>query len=209
MLRIIVLNYKRPENVKAICDTFHRSLPITVINNNPQQPFEYRSRNVTIINNPKNCYCIERWLRCYDYPEAYKLILDDDLLPSPLLVQKLRQRDAPIVGIYGKSGVQNAKKYQELKDHWCKNSRVDFLVGSVLMVKQEALDAIKTDLMKFKHLTRGDDIVVSYLIKKQFNLSTLDTVVGKVLNLPEGEVGLNRHPDHFKLRWEVLQQCLS
>jgi hypothetical protein len=184
-------------------------LPITVINNNPQQPFEYRSRNVTIINNPKNCYCIERWLRCYDYPEAYKLVLDDDLIPSPLLVQKLRQRDVPIVGIYGKSGVQNAKKYQELKDHWCKNSRVDFLVGSVLMVKQEALDAIKTDLMKFKHLTRGDDIVVSYLIKKQFNLNTLDTVVGKVLNLPEGEVGLNRHPDHFKLRWEVLQQCLS
>ena len=209
MLRIIVLNYKRPENVKAICDTFHRSVPITVINNNPNQPFYYRSRKVEVINNNENKYCIERWLRCYDYPEPYKLILDDDLMPSPLLIQKLKRKDLPIVGIYGKSGVKQAKKYRDLKDHWSKHSHVDFLVGSVIMVKQEALEAIKDELLTYKHLTRGDDIVVSYLIKKQYKLDSLDTVVGKVLNLPEGEVGLNRDPEHYKLRWEVLQQCLS
>lgn len=209
MLRIIVLNYKRPDNVRAICDAFHRSIPITVINNNPHESFEYRSRNVEVINNDSNRYCIERWLQCYNYPESYKLILDDDLLPSPLLVRKLMQRDQPLIGIYGKSGVEKAKKYKDLRDHWCKNSRVDFLVGSVIMVKQEALDSIKEDLLTFDGLIRGDDIVVSYLIKKQYKLKNLDTVVGKVLNLPEGNVGLNRHPDHFKLRWEVLQQCLN
>lgn len=209
MLRIIVLNYKRPENVRAICDAFHRSLPITVINNNPQQPFDYRSRKVEVINNEENKYCIERWLRCYDYPEPYKLILDDDLVPSPLLIQKLRKRNQPLIGIYGKSGVEKATKYQDLIDHWCKNARVDFLVGSVMMVKQEALDSIKEKLMTFEGLKRGDDIVVSYLIKKYFKLKNLDTVIGKVLNLPEGDVGLNRHPEHFKLRWEVLQKCLN
>ena len=209
MLRIIILNYKRPENVKAICDTFHRTVPITIINNNPNKPFEYHSRNVEVINNNKNKMCIERWLRCYDYPEKFKLVLDDDLLPSPLLIQKLRSRDVPLIGIYGKSGVEKATKYQELKDHWCKNSRVDFLVGSIMLVKQEALDAIKEDLFRYKDINRGDDIIVSYLIKKHYNLSTLDTVVGKVLSLPEGEVGLNRDPDHFRMRWEVLQQCLS
>jgi hypothetical protein len=209
MLRIVVLNYKRPDNVRAICDAFHRSIPITVINNNPHQLFDYRSRNVEVINNDSNKYCIERWLQCYNYPEPYKLILDDDLLPSPLLVRKLIQRKQPITGIYGKSGVEKAKKYKDLRDHWCKNSRVDFLVGSVVMIKQEALDTIKNDLLKYKDLTRGDDIVVSYLIKKYYKLKTLDTIVGKVLNLPEGDVGLNRHPDHYKLRWEVLQQCLN
>lgn len=209
MLRIIILNYKRPDNVKAICDAFHRSVPITIINNNPHQSFDYRSRKVEVINNKENKYCIERWLRCYEYPEPYKLILDDDLLPSPLLIQKLKRRDLPIVGVYGKSGVERAKKYKDLKDHWSKNSRVDFLVGSIIMVKQEALDAIKDELLTYKHLKRGDDIVVSYLIKKHYNLSNLETVVGKVLNLPEGEVGLNRDPEHYKLRWEVLQQCLS
>ena len=209
MLRIIVLNYKRPDNVRAICDAFHRSIPITVINNNPYEPFEYRSRKVEVINNDSNKYCIERWLQCYNYPETYKLVLDDDLLPSPLLVRKLIQRDQPLVGVYGKSGVEKAKKYKDLRDHWCKNSRVDFLVGSVMMVKQEALDAVKDELLPYRDLKRGDDIVVSYLIKKQYKLKNLDTVVGKVLNLPEGNVGLNRHPDHYKLRWEVLQQCLN
>jgi len=209
MLRIIVLNYKRPDNVRAICDAFHRSIPITVINNNPNEPFEYRSRKVEVINNDSNKYCIERWLQCYNYPETYKLVLDDDLLPSPLLVRKLIQRDQPLVGVYGKSGVEKAKKYKDLRDHWCKNSRVDFLVGSVMMVKQEALDAVKDELLPYRDLKRGDDIVVSYLIKKQYKLKNLDTVVGKVLNLPEGNVGLNRHPDHYKLRWEVLQQCLN
>lgn len=209
MLRIIVLNYKRPDNVRAICDTFHRSVPITVVNNNPSLTFDYRSRNVEIVNNDTNKYCIDRWIKCYNYPEPYKLILDDDLLPSPLLVRKLVQRDQPIIGIYGKSGVEKAKKYKDLRDHWCKNSRVDFLVGSVVMVKQEALDAVKDDLLNYTSLIRGDDILVSYLIKKHYNLKTLDTVVGKVLNLPEGDVGLNRDPEHFKIRWEVLQQCLS
>jgi len=209
MLRIIVLNYKRPDNVRAICDAFHRTVPITVINNNPYETFEYRSRKVTVINNDSNKYCIERWLQCYNYTEPFKLILDDDLVPSPLLIQKLKRRNQPLIGIYGKSGVDKAKKYNDLRDHWCNNSRVDFLVGSVLMVKQEALDAIKEDLLTFKGLKRGDDIVVSYLVKKYYKLENLDTVVGKVLNLPEGNVGLNRHPDHFKLRWEVLQQCLN
>jgi hypothetical protein len=209
MLRIIILNYKRPDNVKAICDAFHRSIPITVINNNPHELFDYRSRKVEVINNDSNKYCIERWLQCYNYPEPYKLILDDDLVPSPLLVRKLVQRNQPLVGIYGKSGVEKAKKYRNLRDHWCKHARVDFLVGSVMLVKQEALDAIKDDLLTYKNLTRGDDIVVSYLIKKYYKLKNLDTVVGSILSLPEGDVGLNRDPEHYKLRWEVLQQCLN
>ena len=63
--------------------------------------------------------------------------------------------------------------------------------------------------MKFQNLERGDDIVVSYLIKKVYNYKFLKTITGKVLNLPEGDVGLNKHPSHFKKRWEVFQQCLN
>ena len=46
-------------------------------------------------------------------------------------------------------------------------------------------------------------------IKKAYNLKHLPTISGKVLNLGEGDVGLNKHPDHFSMRWEVLQECLS
>ena len=52
MLRIILLNYKRPNNVKAICDALHKNFKITVINNNPTQPFSHAK--VDVINNTKN-----------------------------------------------------------------------------------------------------------------------------------------------------------
>ena len=48
--------------------------------------------------------------------------------------------------------------------------------------------------MKISRLERGDDIVVSYLIKKVYNYKFLKTITGQVLNLPEGDVGLNKHP---------------
>ena len=209
MLRIIVLNYKRPDNVKAICQAFHKYFPITVINNNPQTAFTFKSKNVITINNNKNKMCIERWIRCYEYDEPYKLILDDDLLPSPLLLKKMLSLDQTIVGIYGKSNVRKASRYEMLTDNWCINAKVDFLVGSAVMVKQEALNYIKNDLMNYANLQRGDDIVVSYLIKKVYNFKFLKTISGQVLNLPEGDVGLNKHPSHFKKRWEVLKQCLN
>ena len=142
------------------------------------------------------------------YNEPFKLILDDDLLP-PALGEKMLSLDQTIVGIYGKANVPKASRYEMLTDHWCVNAKVDFLVGSIVMVKQEALNYIKDDLMKFQNIQRGDDIVVSYLIKKIYNYKFLKTITGQVLNLPEGDVGLNKHPSHFKKRWEVLQQCLN
>ena len=207
MLRIILLNYKRPNNVKAICDALHKNFKITVINNNPTQPFSHLK--VDVINNTKNKYCIERWVRCFEYPEEYKLILDDDLLPHPLLIKKMYDMQEDIVGIYGKQGLSKAKHYKQLRDSWCTAAQVDFLVGSVIMVKQSCLDSVKSDILANTHLTRGDDILVSYLIKKLNKQTHLPTVSGNVLNLGEGDVGLNKAPDHFIKRWEVLQECLN
>ena len=45
--------------------------------------------------------------------------------------------DQTIVGIYGKANVPKASRYEMLTDHWCVNKKVDFLVGSIVMVKQE------------------------------------------------------------------------
>ena len=113
MLRIILLNYKRPNNVKAICDALHKNFKITVINNNPTQPFSHPK--VDVINNTKNKYCIERWVRCFEYPEEYKLILDDDLLPHPLLIKKMYDMQEDIVGIYGKQGYLKQNTINNLK----------------------------------------------------------------------------------------------
>ena len=205
-VRLIVLNYKRPDNVYKIINTYTKLLPISVVNNNPEEPFPYLGNGIDVINNEKNWMCMERWVRCYDYDEPYKFIIDDDLLPHPSLLKKMYSKRSPIVGVYGKSGVATANSYEELKDHWNKDSKVDFLVGAVNLVKQSALDLIKKDIEKIGYPKRGDDIIVSYLLKKYLNLKYLDTVGGKVLNLPEDDVGLNTDTEHYNMRWQVVEQ---
>tara|TARA_B100000780_G_scaffold209385_1_gene149453 strand:- start:61 stop:705 length:645 start_codon:yes stop_codon:yes gene_type:complete len=205
-IRLIVLNYKRPRNISTIISTYKKLLPITVVNNNPDNPFPYIGNGVDVINNEKNWLCMERWVRCFDYDEPYKLIIDDDLLPHPSLVKKMYDKQLPIVGLYGKSGVSTASSYEDLEDHWSENAKVDFLVGAVNLVKQSALDLIKKDIEKIGYPKRGDDIIVSYLLKKYLNLKYLDTVAGKVLNLPEDDVGLNRDIEHYNMRWDVIER---
>ena len=68
-----------------------------------------------------------------------------------------------------------------------------------------ALDNIKDDLVKIGYPERGDDIIVSYLLRNKCNINKLSTVSGKILNLPEGSVGLNKDSTHFVKRWNVLQ----
>ena len=205
-VRLIVLNYKRPDNVYKIINTYTKLLPISVVNNNPEEPFPYLGNGIDVINNEKNWMCMERWVRCYDYDEPYKFIIDDDLLPHPSLLKKMYSKRSPIVGVYGKSGVATANSYEELKDHWNKDSKVDFLVGAVNLVKQSALDLIQKDIEKIGYPKRGDDIIVSYLLKKYLNLKYLDTVGGKVLNLPEDDVGLNTDTEHYNMRWNVIER---
>ena len=205
MLRVVVLNYKRPGNVNKILLAYKDKFPITVINNNPSEPFPVVGGDVDVINNDTNYKCMERWLRCYEYPEPYKLVLDDDLLPSIDTIKRMYKKNEPMVGVYGKSNVDNATSYSDLTDHWCVDADVDFLVGSVVLIKQSALDSIKDDLVKIGYPERGDDIIVSYLVRNKGNINKLSTVSGKILNLPEGSVGLNKDSTHFVKRWNVLQ----
>ena len=90
MLRLVILNYQRPENVKKIVFSLWKLFPrITVINNNPNYSLPYWGGDIDVINNNQNYFCMERWIRCFEYPEEYKLIIDDDILPSPKLVKNM------------------------------------------------------------------------------------------------------------------------
>ena len=214
-VRLIILNYKRPNNVLKIIKAFEGFYPITIINNNPKQHIQLPGidiksgknyKTIDIINNANNLKCMERWVRCFQYPEKFKLILDDDILPHKNLIDKMLKLDEPIVGIYGKSGVTKANSYQDLKDHWCVDHYVDFLVGAAILVKQNILNLINNKIINAGYPDRGDDIMISYWIKQTLNLNKLKTVSGKVLNLPEGDVGLNKNPEHFLMRWNVVEK---
>ncbi len=205
MLRLIILNYKRPDNVKKIVFSLKKIFPkITIINNNPEYFLPYYGNGVDVINNQRNFFCMERWIRCFEYSEEFKLIIDDDILPSPQLIKNMVKSNLPITGIYGKRGVSFANSYDELKDVWSVGN-VDFLVGSIILVKQSVLNEIQTDLEKLGYPERGDDIIVSYLIKRTFQTS-LKLTQGQFMFLPEGDVGLNKSKEHFTKRWNVIKK---
>ena len=205
MLRLVILNYKRPDNVKKIVFSLKKIFPkITIINNNPEYSLPYYGNGVDVINNQRNFFCMERWIRCFEYPEEFKLIIDDDILPSPQLIKNMLKSNLPITGIYGKRGVSFATSYNELEDAWSVGN-VDFLVGSIILVKQSVLNEIQTDLEKLGYPERGDDIIVSYLIKRTFQTS-LKLTQGQFMFLPEGDVGLNKSKEHFTKRWNVIKK---
>jgi hypothetical protein len=206
-IRIIVLNYKRPYNIRKIIEAYYGLFPITVINNNPEKAFK-TDYSIDVINNTENKKCMERWIRCREFPEPFKFILDDDLIVHPKDILRMRRARQHMIGIYGKSGVNKANSYEELNDHWCEDYECDFLVGAGILIKQESLNTIFSELLSFGYPDRGDDIIVSYLMKKHVG-SWMRTIKAKVINLPEGDVGLNKDPSHFIKRWEVLQQCLN
>ena len=205
-LRLIVLNYERPANVDKIISVYKELCPITVVNNNPNEGFPYLGQPIEVINNEKNWLCMERWHRCFEYDEEFKLVIDDDLLPHPSLIKSMISKDLIVTGVYGKSGVSKSSNYNELNDHWCVDSKVDFLVGSVILVKQDYLNGVQKDIEKIGFPERGDDIIVSYLLRQKYNLPFLRTVAGKVLNLPSNGVGLNKNPEHYDMRWNIVEK---
>jgi hypothetical protein len=202
-VRIIILCYKRWNNVNLMVKALHRYYPITVINNLPGHT--YSNQNAEVINNDVNKYCMERWLRCYEYNEPFKIVLDDDILVNPRTIEKLVNNCVHISGIFGYSSVNRSKNYFELERVFNERSAVDFLVGSVMCVRQSSLNLIKDDLLEYGLPLRGDDIIVSYLMKQKFKLEYLSTIGGAYINLPELEVGLNTQTDHYKLRWQVIE----
>ena len=204
-IRVIVLNYKRPANVHKIINAYKGIFPVSIVNNNPEEPFPYLGHPIDVINNDKNYFCMERWVRCFDYDEPFKFVVDDDLLVSPRSILNMRKKRQHAIGIYGKTGVSTANSYLELKDHWCEHSDVDFLVGSGILINQQKLNEIKKHIFQIGYPIRGDDIIISYLLKKYCG-SRLRTAPAHVLDLGEEDVGLNTNPEHFSLRWKVVEK---
>ena len=202
-IRIIILCFKRWGNVNAIVKALHKYFPITVINN--LEGHTYTNPDAEVINNDLNKFCMERWLKCYSYPEPFKLILDDDTLISPNTIKNWYKEGHHLTGIFGYKGVNACKNYHELERCFNKRTEVDFLVGCALMIRQESLNKIKKYLIKSDYPKRGDDILVSYLIKKHCN-TKLYTQPGEYLSLPEHNVGLNLAKEHFSLRWQVVEK---
>lgn len=201
--RVILLNYKRKDNVDNIVKVLSPFIKITVINNNPS--YKYYSDKACVENFDTNHKCLIRWKSCFNYDEPFKIILDDDFLISPESIKSLIDKNKPISGIMGYNNVNNASSYSELRRVYNEDSVVDFLVGSVICVKQDSLEEIEKEIFSLEYLERGDDILISYLLKNKLNI-TLNTYKQKIIELPQRNTGLNKEKHHFIQRWKLIDK---
>jgi len=204
MITIVLLTYKRPDNVRQIIKAlkpYHRFL---VINNNPKVKY------TGIINNDENKFCIERWHKIYKYVTTkYVCILDDDILPSTNYISKMVEmsdkHSRSLIGVYGKNGLNSATCYEDLEDSWCEDKEVDLVVGACIVTQTKNIYDIYTKYIEpWGYRDRGDDLLVSQALTHKYGCKH-HTVNGDVLMLPEGNEGLNKNPLHYSKRWEVIK----
>ena len=205
--QLIILNYKRLDNVLRIVYAFQRFMPIVVVNNGNKTKMDISK--VLFHNNEENKWCIDRWYWANKSKFKYSIILDDDILPTKHCLLTLRKTiekyPTSLVSIYGKNNLKDAKSYKELKDVWCVDRDVDIAVGSCVAVDNDSLRAVFDDYIKpWGTIKRGDDILVS-LSMSHFYKNKHKTISTEVTLLPEKDVGLNTHTNHEELRWKVVE----
>ena len=205
--QLIILNYKRMDNVLKIAYKFQGFIPILIVSNNPKITIEIPK--ILIHNNNKNNWCIERWYWAQKSKFKYSIILDDDILPTKHCLFKLRKMiekyPTSIISIYGKNNLNNSKKYKDLTDVWCVDRNTDLAIGSCLIVDNNNLRKIFNDYIKpWGYIKRGDDLLIS-LSFSHFFKSIHKTINTEVTLLDEMNVGLNKSSEHYKLRWKVVE----
>jgi len=208
---LVILNYKRYDNVVYQVNKFKGKLPIAVINNNPDIKL-FQIEGAGVFNNSKNLWCIERWRYASTLSIPYVIFLDDDIDPSFHCIMRLRteieKTPDRLVSIYGRSGISECTRYEDLKSYWCVDAEVELAVGACLAVSVPHLKNIWDTYLKGWSFDRGDDIQVS-LSMFDYYKKPHRTVKTEVRLLEEGDVGLNKDPAHFTKRWEVIRNFRS
>jgi len=209
---LIILNYKRLSNVNKLVEKFNKKLPILVINNNSDVKLSNFS-GAKVINNNENRWCIERWRVAKDLNFKYAILLDDDIDPSFHCIITLRTQieKTPdrLISIYGRSGINKVSRYEDLSSEWCIDTESDIAVGACISVSIPHLKTIWKDYIEpWGTKDRGDDIQVS-LSMSDYYKTRPKIIKTEVSLLEEGNVGLNKHPDHFSKRWDTIRNFRS
>jgi len=205
-IAIVLLNYKRHENIARQLVTYKDHYPIYLINNNVDIKLSSKE-NILVYNNSENLFCMTRWKIASNLDHDWVVVLDDDILLSveeiENLVQNASKHPLSLTGIYGKILPATHSGYEDLFDVWSVSREVDIVCGAAVAVRPATLRLIKSYLDNINYPIRGDDIFVSLAITDKLGVKHYITDAKPEL-LPEGTVALSRHPDHKALRYKML-----
>ena len=208
-LSIIVLNYKRPHNLRKLVPILHE--------------YEY-VQEIVIVNGIKN--------NIVDFPSLYKvkqyehdntiggairfyaptefdhiLLLDDDHVPSERYVcTALTALEKDPNGLFGNTHRRCTQRYDMC---WYPFFGANMVLTQCMFVHRNVLDLILINFNRYIPLmiqTRGngEDIVFNYLYRSLFTRNPIRIYpLGHVKTLDEDSSSYRGNTNHFKIRHEI------
>ncbi|XOV93981.1 MAG: hypothetical protein ACFHWX_04585 [Bacteroidota bacterium] len=230
LVTVLLLNYKRPENLVEIIKALKsQTIPCDIfLWNNSDKTFENHNLDL-IINSSENLKCWPRWSMASFAQTPYIMTHDDDLCFTSndcleRLIETHKKHEHPGLGI-GFNGVKlsktgnyyptkNQKKIRSLgimvgPKHVKfpkKDTKVDIVKGRLIFCKKS--DLINVPLFVQNDGDRFDDIVISsYLAKKQLGRHLVTSCLNKkIKELPGGDGGMALSSDE---NWENQRTSIS
>ena len=172
MASLVVLNWKRPDNVRRILDRYVTCPAIDdliVWNNNPEASFAYAHRNVRCINSDE-FGLNTRWAACLLAKHACVLVHDDDLVCDLATIGRLVEyhRRAPdrAYTLHGRNPTRS-NEYADKVDHVREPTECDMHLTRVTCVSRRWVpryfDALAEMGLEIDPARGGgEDIVFSY-----------------------------------------------
>ena len=206
---VVLLNWKRPENLKKVIESIKKQKKVDVkihLWNNNVDCDEFFDVDMQI-DSDENYICMPRWFMASMTKSEYIMTLDDDLLlTEPYVIYNLVSvhrayptLDNLIVGPYGRNFGTNGYNGEDNDfNHIEEDTRVDIIKGRCMFMKRELLERVK-----LHDPGSADDIYINSFSEHR--------IIPRCIrhgfeDLPEGNEALSADPQHYISRAKASQK---
>lgn len=200
-LTLIILNWKRPHNVRRIVQAYlaySRFDEIILWNNNPECSFKIKNEKLKYFTS-ENQFTVSRYAATFFARNNDIMFQDDDLFLTELQIEKLFEvhlaHPKSIIGCFGR----NLKDGRYVRD--CSYGKVDVILGRVMLFEKKLISNFVKDCPAFGGALE-DDILFS-LCQHRHHIAAH---VGEVEELSR-DYALSRRPYHMNRRQEMVEYC--
>lgn len=223
MISVILLNYKRPDNVHRILERLEacQCVDDVIVWNNEGSMFGGGTPKIRYSNADRNWGLFPRHAMGLLAKNDCILFQDDDLLLTEdtitRLYNKWKMRRLAVHGLFGRRPKMPGFTYAEYRDH--DDEDVEIVLGRCQMFHRSLLPKffhwldfpqIKRLLEEGKHLgclpSSCDDIILSY-VAQQYSRQLNRVHNFERTDLPAGDEALAANPNHFKYREQAMRKC--
>jgi GT2 family glycosyltransferase len=201
----VLVSYKREQNLTNILSSLRATGAVSQIilwNNDPETHL-VGGPDVTVINSTVNFKAYARYAAAMLAANDHILFQDDDIVLEPeifeALHRALRDQPARIYGIAGRNLDEGRYRGEPAF------GEVDIVLGQCMLFAKELLASVYGDMLRLAPIERGDDIAFSLLT----GVKHFCQLRGNIHLPPQGKHALSKHPDHFRMRQDMVDRVLA